>query len=114
MNIQKLIETEAKISIHVHPEDMSVRGNYIVTEDPTYDKQIEDKVIAEMEWNEWAWCVVEVKAQWEGLTASTILGEIAEKNEQSFRENGYFDDMKHEVITKLVEQVKKIAEKINN
>ena len=71
-------------------------------------------MIAEMEWNEWAWCVVEVKAQWEGLTASTILGGVVEKNEQSFRENGYFDDMKHEAMTELVEQAKKIAQKINN
>jgi flagellar biosynthesis/type III secretory pathway protein FliH len=114
MNIQKLIETEAEISIHVHPEDLPVRGNYIVSGDEAYDKEQEDKLLAEMEWNEWAWCTVEVKAKWEGLTASAFLGGVVEKHEESFRANGYFDDMKHEAISELVQQVAKITQKINN
>jgi hypothetical protein len=55
-----------------------------------------------------------VKAKWEGLTASAFLGGVVEKHEESFRANGYFDDMKHEAISELVQQVAKITQKINN
>lgn len=112
MNIQKLIENEAQISIHVHPEDSSIKG-YIDSGDPVADRQWELEVIAESQWNEWAWCVVEVKARWEGLSASAYLGGVVEKNEESFRANGYFDDLKHEAISELVEQVTKITQKVN-
>lgn len=112
-NLFNKIYNEAQIEIIVRSEDMPVRGNYIVSGDDAYDKEQEDNVIAKMEWNEWAWCVVQVRATWNGLEASDYLGGCSYESEKQFREDGYFQDMRNQVIQQLTTTAETIAQSVN-
>jgi hypothetical protein len=102
------IKQQATIEIIIHPEDLLIRGNLVASGDDALDKQLEDAVIEELEHNPWAWCVVEVKATWMGLGASTFLGGCSYRSENDFKVDGYYDDMVNEVIKELVKNVNEI------
>lgn len=108
------IYNEATIEIFVSPEDMPVRGNYIVGGDDAYDKKQEDKIIAASEWNEWAWCVVEVRGTWNGLQTSSYLGGCSYDSEKEFREDDNFCSMRMEVCEELTKLAQKIVNSATN
>ena len=99
-----------EIEIIVHEEHIPVRGNAMASDDPDFDKQVEDKIIADFNnGNEWAWCTVEVRASFRGLTASDFLGCCSYASEEQFREpGGYFDDMVSQATEELAKQVKEL------
>jgi hypothetical protein len=95
-----------EITIKVHPEEIPVRGNAIVSGDDAYDKQVEDKIIAaRADGNVWAWCVVEVIGEIDGTTASDFLGACSYENEEAFKAGGYYEDM----IALCREQIEEIT-----
>ncbi len=49
----------------------------------------------------WAWCVVIVEAEWNGMTGSTSLGCCSYDNEKDFKDDGCFDDMCEEALDEL-------------
>jgi hypothetical protein len=102
------IKQNATIEILIHPEDLPIRGNLMASGDEVLDKQFEDAVIEELEHNPWAWCVVEVRACWMGLKASTFLGGCSYRSEADFKVDGYYDDMIDEVIRELTQNASKI------
>lgn len=102
------IKQQATIEITIHPEDLPIRGNLVFSGDGVLDKQLENAVIEELEHNPWAWCVVEVRASWLGLRASTFLGGCSYRSENDFKVGGYYDDMVEEVIEELVKNVNEI------
>jgi hypothetical protein len=102
------IKQDATIEIMIHSEDLPIRGNLMASGDDVLDKQFEDAVIEELEYNLWAWCVVEVKACWKGLKASTFLGGCSYRSEADFKAGGYFDDMVDEVLKELSENANEI------
>ena len=85
------IKQQATIEIVIHPEELPIRGNLVFSGDGVLDTQLEDAVIEESEHNPWAWCVVEVKASWLGLQASTFLGCCSYRSESDFKVDGYIE-----------------------
>ena len=95
-----------EVTVECLPEDVSVRGNAVCSGDEEYDKAVEDKIIADLEFNPWAWCVVKVTATAEdlpGFEGCDYLGGCSYSSEAEFRAGGYFDDMKTEAIAELKE-----------
>lgn len=73
--LRKLTEHEVEFTIDVEEDDIPVRGNLVCTEDPVFDKQCEDEVLARLErGDDTAWCVIKVTAKYRGVEASDILG----------------------------------------
>ncbi len=106
------IRDEADISIICEPEYLPINGNASAI-DPETDKAIEDFIASEIEsGNEWAWCMVSVLVEWNGLSTSEVLGGCSYRSEQDFKESGYYGDMLHEAIKDLCSQASKIASAI--
>lgn len=94
-----------------HPEDMPIRGNLIASGDDAEDKRQEDAVIEDLEnGNEWAWCVIEVKGEYLGLSASEFLGGCCYDSEDDAYASGVFDELKEQVAEQIYEQYRKIKE----
>jgi hypothetical protein len=104
------IKHEATIDLIIHPEDLPIRGNLVASGDDVLDKQLEDAVIEESEHTPWAWCFVELKATWKGLSHSEYLGCCSYRSEGDFRVDGYFNDMVAEAIEQLHQKAKNIID----
>ena len=50
----------------------------------------------------WAWCTVEVIAEFEGCKGSDFLGCCSYHDETDFKTGGYWEDMKGEAFRELV------------
>lgn len=103
-SIKELITFEIVIT----PETIEIEGNASAI-DPKTDaevcKLIQDRLEAG---NEWAWCSVEVKGEYLGLTASDYLGACSYLSEDDFKTDGYYKDMQSEVADQIQEQYDKI------
>jgi hypothetical protein len=66
---------EIRYYTDIHPEDKPVRGNLIASGDDVFDKECEDEVLERLTQGDiLAWCIIEVRAEWKGLTGR-VLGE---------------------------------------
>ena len=100
---------DVKVEIIQHAEDVSPEcmfGHPDKIKDPIereYARQDIDWIYTQLEryGNWWAWCVVEVRVTWCGLSESAILGACSFKNEQAFIDDGYYDDMCDEALDRL-------------
>lgn len=102
---------KATYTIRIHPEDMPVRGNAIASGDDDFDKKVEDELIERLDNGDlWAWCCVEVVAEYGGFTGSAYLGGCSYKDEQDFAAGGYNEDMKDEAREALEDELRKAAE----
>lgn len=111
---RKLTRKDVTFTLYCLPEDMPVRGNYLASGDPAYDKQVEDKILSDLEYNPWAWCLVRVTAGLEGsaLRGVAYLGGCSYESEQQFREDNYFDDLCDEALRDLQQQVEHLFAKV--
>jgi hypothetical protein len=100
--MRKLKLSEVEFSIVQQREDTPVRGNAIVSDDPDYDRKVEDEIIADYEsGNDWAWGCVKVTAKWQGFEGHTYLGACCYKNEKDFIKGGYYPQMQKEALDDL-------------
>lgn len=91
-------------------DDIPVRGNLVVSGDDAHDKAEEDKVIQRLDDGDvWAWCSIEVRGIWEGLTASDYLGGCSYDSEEDFKRGGYYDDMLQTVTRELQQMAANVA-----
>lgn len=91
----------AVITITTEPETEPVRGNASAI-DPVTDKETEDWIFSELEsGNEWAWCMVRVRATLGAFHANQYLGACSYKSEADFKTGGYFEDMVNEALDDL-------------
>ncbi len=115
INLDKL-KSLATIELRIHEEDDNVRGNAIASGDPDLDKSVEDEILARLEYDLWAWCCVEVRATYLGVTGSAWLGGCSYKDEKEFKsEGGYYDSMVADALddlAKTFESQVNIANKI--
>jgi hypothetical protein len=89
-------------TIECLPSDIPIRGNFVATEDPDRDRRDEDQVIADSEWNEWAWCTVKVTAHFGDFEGTDVLGGCNYRDEEDFKApGGYWEDMKAEAFLDL-------------
>lgn len=108
--MKKLTVSDITWRVECLPDDMPVRGNAVVTGDDEEDRRIEDQIIEDMEWNEWAWCTVRVVGEWEGIEADEYLGGCSYKSKEDFcRPGEYFPDMQKEVLRQIQTQAERIA-----
>lgn len=83
--------------------DVEVRGNAQVSGDDESDRATEREIIERLERGDvWAWACVKVVASWGGFTGeSSWLGGCTYEDEESFREDAYFTDLKQEALEAL-------------
>ena len=101
-------EDEVTYTLECSPEDIPVRGNALASGDDEADKEAEDAIIADFEaGNEWAWCRVDVYAEWNGFQGRDSLGACSYRGEADFKaEGGYYEDMKERALDDLYAQVR--------
>lgn len=106
---------EIDYRIEVLPEDIEVRGNLIASGDETYDRNLENEVLARLErGDEWAWCVVRVIASADGFEGDAYLGGCSYRDEADFKApGGYFEDMKNEAKADLLETLRHASETLH-
>lgn len=110
---RKLKTSDVKWTLIAHPEDLSIRGNAIASGDDAYAAEVERQIQRQLDnGNEWAWCCVELRGEFEGLTASDYLGCCSyNESEKDFRSHsGYFEDMEVNVLSDLQGQLDKLVE----
>jgi len=75
LKIRKLQASEVSFEVSVEQDELEVRGNAIASDDPAFDKQCEDEILASLDrgFIE-AWCYVKVTATWEGIVGTAGLG----------------------------------------
>jgi hypothetical protein len=90
-------------SVIAEYETMPVRGNALASGDDAFDLLVEDEIIERLERHDvWAWACVKVVASWDGFTGeSGWLGACTYENEESFRGDAYFTDLKAEALEAL-------------
>lgn len=93
---------DSKVTYEIEAEfdDIPVRGNAMASGDDAFDKEVEDKILRDIEDGDvWAWAAVTVTATYDGIpgvAGSDHLGAVSEDNEERFKEpGGYYDDMKN-------------------
>jgi hypothetical protein len=98
----KQLEDVAEIEIVLHIEDMDPSDSF---DDADTIQHIYEKARFSM----WAWCCVEVKASYLGVSESEYLGACSYDGEADFKASGYYDDMRLEALHRLGESLKTIA-----
>lgn len=109
--MKPLTNKDVVFTIHADYEDIPVRGNAIASDDPAFDKQVEEEILDRLDNGDvWAWASVEVRGTYKGLKSSTYLGCCSYENEEAFRNDGYYEDMCAEVLADLNQKVSEIIE----
>lgn len=103
---------QVTISVKCLEEHSPIRGNVIISDSPTLDKQVEDQIIADYEGgNDWAWCTVQVTAEWKGITGTDYLGQCSYNSEEDYKKNsGYYEDMKFTAYNELITNLKALGD----
>ena len=105
----------AKIVVEICEEDTRIRGNAVASGDDAEDKEIEDKIIEDLEnGNLWAWASVRVTASLEAFEASDYLGCCSYRNTEDFLAGGYFEDMRGLAFEDLKKQIAASLEKLTS
>ena len=100
-------------TIECTPEDAPVRGNAMASGDDALDKEVEDQIIADLEWNEWAWCVVKVTCRYGRASGAQYLGGCSYKDESDFSSpDGYLPQMKAEAYEECCFDVESIKQSL--
>ncbi len=98
---------EVEVSICVEYEDIPVQGNAMASEDPEYDKKVENEIIADLEsGNIFAWCTAIVKARWAGFEGLDALGAISCYNEKDFLNLVRDHVMINEATSHLIKEIR--------
>jgi hypothetical protein len=100
---------KCEIEIHAEEEQISVRGNALVSGDDAEDKRAEDSILRKLaRGNVWAWAFVKVTVSYMGVEGSDTLGCCSYKNEKDFKKGGYYDDMVNAAHAELNEKLKRL------
>jgi len=98
---------QVEIKIDCLEEHVPVKGNAICSDDAEFDKKVEDEIIAELEYNQWAWCCIRVTARYKGQEGRDYLGCCSYKDEKDFVEtSGYYEQMRQEAYDNLIDNLR--------
>ena len=101
MTLRALTRDDVTIEVTCSPEDMHPDDSFGL-DDPEEQKAIVDQILADAEWNEWAWCCVRVRVSWKGFHADDYLGACSYKSKEDFIEsNDYYADMVDNALEEL-------------
>jgi hypothetical protein len=102
MELRKLTIDDVTVTLRAEPEDVPVRGNAVASGDDATDREVEDKIIADLErGSEWAWCCAVVEVSWGSFKNVATLGCCSYRSEEDFRASGYYDEMVSEALDGL-------------
>jgi hypothetical protein len=88
-------------------DDTPVKGNALASGDDQVDKECEDEIIERLDnGDHWAWALVTMEANYKGLTGVDYLGSCSYKDEEEFKNGGYYEDMKNNAYNDLINQIK--------
>jgi hypothetical protein len=107
VNIPTIEQVTFKVTCH--EEHIPIKGNYIVSGDD-YDREQEQLLLKELEYNEWAWCCIKVTAEYKGLKECDYLGGCSYDSEEDFKNCGYYEDMKATAYSRLIERLEDFAQ----
>lgn len=103
-------ETDAngiEYQLHIDQEDIPVRGNAMASGSDAEDKEVEDEILKQLDHgNLWAWCSVTCTAQYKGFEGTDHLGGCSYHSTEEFiQPGGYWEDMKDEARTRLIQRL---------
>ena len=103
MKTKNELLNEIEITVTAHESNIPVRGNAIVSGDNIFDRQVENKILEELEYNEWAWCDITVMASIRGIRGYAYLGACSYKSKEDFiNANDYYTDLVSEATDDLL------------
>ena len=111
MESKQLIEkilSEAEFSLETIPEEMA--PSFMFDE----NKEEENRILEESQWNPWAWCIVKVTAAWNGIEVSDYLGGCSYRSEDEFKADVYYQDIKNQLIEQIATTATVVAESVNS
>lgn len=90
--------------------DIPVRGNALASGDDAADKACEDEIIRRVNDGDiWAWAYVTVTAKWRDMEGRDSLGCCSYEDEEDFKADGYYDDMKQMAYADLIKKIERLA-----
>lgn len=101
------LKGKAEIRLINRPAEFGPEGSF------AYDTQAEnDEVIAGIlrdveNGNDWAWCDVEVRAEFADMVGCDHLGGCSYENEKEFTAGGYYDDMVNAAVEELAQKLER-------
>jgi hypothetical protein len=94
---------QVNFTVEALPEDLPIRGNIMASGDDDVDKEVEETVIRQLEnGNVWAWCIIEVTAEYKGYTGVDYLGGCSYRSRADFEKDAYCKDMKRQAFEALL------------
>jgi hypothetical protein len=103
------------VKVNVYQSDIPVRGNAISSGDDEYDRNVENQIISDLEWNIWAWCDITVSLELEvdvqggdsvDVQGGDSLGACSYRNEKDFMESLY-PEMVQNAISEALDGLKR-------
>ena len=106
--VRDLREDEVTFQVLCEPEYPAIRGNVLASGDDAEDQAAEELVIRQLEdGNEWAWCIVTVRASWEEFIGEDTLGGCSYRTREEFMvPDGYYPDMRAVALADLNQNVR--------
>ena len=101
--MRQLTPEEVTFTLEVEPEwEIAIIGNCSAIS-KEIDRETAEWIGEQIEaGNEWAWCYVIVRAQWEGFEGMDSLGGCSYMSEEEFTApGGYYEDMKQQALDDL-------------
>jgi hypothetical protein len=105
---------ECNIDVWCEPEQTQIEGNASAIDDDT-DKEIADNIGKELEYgNDWAWCTIFVKVEWNEFSGMDTLCCCSYKSRNDFiRANDYYQDMKGEAYRAMCEYIDEVRTRLS-
>lgn len=96
------LKDDVKYTVSIEEEIIPVAGNASASGDKNTDVVIEGKIYERLRKGDvWAWGTVTVTAHLDGFEGSVSLGCCNYRDEEEFRNDVYFSDMKREALQLL-------------
>lgn len=106
--MRKLTKDEVEFSVTIESEDLSVRGNYMCTEDPEADKKAEDEILTRLKHGDiYAWCVIKVTAKWEEFEGFATLGGVSFSENEDGQKQAEMEAEDHGMFAEALEDLNK-------
>ena len=98
----EMSDKRVRFTIDAQEETISVYGNAIDSEDPEFDRKVENEILDRLERGDvWAWAAVTVTAHYGVFTGTDHLGCCSYQDEDDFKAGGYWKGMKERSLEEL-------------
>lgn len=105
---RKLTVADVEWEVIARPEDFSPEDDL---DEATHADLLEEIADRLNSGDQWAWCCVEVRGEFRGLTASDFLGGCCYRDAKEFTQpDGYYPQMQAEVLAQLQAQFDSLAD----